>query len=116
MTNWEFKDLIHVPVVSTATAREIGRVKEALFNPSANALYGLVVSPALKDSPLVLVPFSDIRAIGKDAITVAGLSVGPFEENAEAKAISAAGGHHSGMNVMTESGESVGKGRQSHAQ
>ena len=57
MTTWEFKDLMHVPVVSNASAREIGRVHEVLFDPSANALFGLVVSPPEKKGPLVLVPF-----------------------------------------------------------
>src|ERR1043166_10291486 len=53
MTTWEFKDLMHVPVVSNSAAREIGRVHEVLFDPSANALFGLVVSPAVKNDPLV---------------------------------------------------------------
>src|SRR5687768_9922352 len=39
VTTWEFKDLVDLPVVSNAAAREIGRVKEVLFNPSANALF-----------------------------------------------------------------------------
>jgi uncharacterized protein YrrD len=109
MTTWEFKDLKDLPVVSNATAREIGRVHEVLFDPAANALFGLVVSQPEKNSPPLFVLLKEIRAIGKDAITVAGLNIEPFEENVQAKAISAAGGHRDGMNVMTESGESVGK-------
>jgi uncharacterized protein YrrD len=109
MTTWELKDLLKVPVVSNAAAREIGKVHEALFDPGANALFGLVVSPPEKNSPPMLVLLKEIRAIGKDAISVTGQNIEPFEENTRAKAISAAGGHHSGMNVMTESGESVGK-------
>ena len=110
MTTLEFKDLVNVPVVSNAAAREIGRVKEVLFNPAANALFGLVVSPAEKDGPLLLIPLRGIRSIGKDAITIESLNVAEhFEENLEAQESSAAGGYHSGMEVMTESGESVGK-------
>jgi uncharacterized protein YrrD len=110
MTTWEFKDLKGLPVVSNVEAREMGRVKEALFNPEANALFGLVVSAAEKDAPLLLIPQKWIRSIGTDAITVEGLNVAePFEENLQAQEISAAGGYHDGMNVMTESGESVGK-------
>ena len=49
MTTLEFKDLTDLPVVSNAAAKEIGRVKEVLFNPGANALFGLVVAPAEKE-------------------------------------------------------------------
>ncbi len=110
MTTFEFDDLKNLPVVSNAAAREIGRVKEVLFNPAANALYGLVVSPAEKDGPLLLIPLRGIRSIGKDAITVESLNVAEyFDDNVEAQEISAADGYRSGMEVMTQSGESVGK-------
>jgi uncharacterized protein YrrD len=110
MTTWEFQDLADLPVVSNAAATEIGRVREVLFNPAANALFGFVVSPAEKNGPLLLIPLEGVRSIGKDAITVESLSVTErFEENEQAKEISAAGGYRDGMNVMTESGQSVGK-------
>jgi uncharacterized protein YrrD len=110
MTTYEFNDLNNLPVVSNAAAREIGRVKEVLFNPAANALFGLVVSPAEKDGPPLLIPLRGIRSIGKDAITIESLNVAErFEDNVQAQEISAAGGYHSGMDVMTQSGESVGK-------
>jgi uncharacterized protein YrrD len=110
MTTWELKDLVGLPVVSNAAAKEIGHVKEVLFNPRANALFGLVVSGEEKDSKVLLIPQRGIRSIGKDAITVESMNVAEyFEENIQAQEISAAGGYHSGMNVMTESGESVGK-------
>jgi sporulation protein YlmC with PRC-barrel domain len=63
MTTWEFKDLMDLPVVSNAAAREIGRVREVLFNPAAHALFGLVVSPAEKDGPLLLIPQRGIRSV-----------------------------------------------------
>jgi uncharacterized protein YrrD len=110
MTTWEFKDLIDLPVVSNAAAREIGRVKEVLFDPGANALFGLVVLPAEKDGASLLIPQRGIRSIGKDAITVDSLTgTEYFKNNAQAQEISAAGGNRGGMEVMTESGESVGK-------
>ena len=110
MATWEFKDLMNLPVVSNAAAREVGKVHEVLFNPAANALYGLVLTPTEKDGPLLLVPQRGIRSIGKDAITIESLHVAEnFEDNVLAKEISKAGGHRSGMNVMTQSGESVGK-------
>jgi uncharacterized protein YrrD len=110
MTTYEFDDLKDLPVISNAAAREIGRVKEVLFNPAANALYGLVVTPAEKDGPPLLIPLRGIRSIGKDAITIESLNVAErFEENVEAQEISAADGYRSGMEVMTQSGESVGK-------
>jgi uncharacterized protein YrrD len=110
MTTWEFKDLVNLPVVSNAAAREIGHVEEVLFNPSANSLYGLVVSPTEKDGPRLLIPLRGIRSIGKDAISVESMNVAEvFEDNVLAQEISAAGGYRDGMSVMTESGESVGK-------
>jgi uncharacterized protein YrrD len=109
MATREFKDLLDLPVVSTDPAREIGRVKEVLFNPAENALFGLVITPAEKDGPLLLVRLKAIGTIGKDAVMLASLvATEPFEQNVEAQEISAAGGYLSGMNVMTESGESVG--------
>lgn len=110
MTTWELNDLVGLPVVSNAAAKEIGHVKEVLFNPRANALFGLVVSVEEKDSKMLLIPQRGIRSIGKDAITVESMNVAEFfDENVRAQEISAAGGYHSGMKVMTESGESVGK-------
>jgi uncharacterized protein YrrD len=110
MATWEFKDLKGLPVVSTSAAREIGRVEEVLFDPSANALFGIVVAPIQKDGPPLLIPLSGIRSLGKDAITVESLSVAErFEDNVQAQEISAANGYRAGMNVMTESGEAVGK-------
>ncbi len=110
MATWEFKDLLNLPVVSNAAASEIGRVQEVLFNPEANALFGLVVTPVEKDAPLLLVPVRGIRSIGKDAVTVDSLTGTEFFKNsARGQKISAAGGYRDGMEVMTESGESVGK-------
>lgn len=110
MTTWEFKDLLDMTVVSTAAAKEIGKVHEVLFDPGANALFGLVVTPPEKDGAALLVPLRAIRAIGKDAVTIESLTMAePFEANARAQEISAAGGNRDGMTVMTESGESVGK-------
>ena len=110
MSTWEFKDLIDLPVVSNAAARQIGKVREVLFNPKVNALFGLVVSPSEKDGPLLLIPQRGIRTIGKDAVTVESLNVAEhFDDNIEAQEISKADGYRSGMEVMTQSGESVGK-------
>lgn len=110
MTIWALNDLVNVPVVSNEAATEIGRVHEVLFNPLAHALLGLVVKPAQEHTPLLFVPLSGIRAIGKDAITIESVTVAElFLENAEAQTVSAADGYRSGMDVMTQSGESVGK-------
>jgi len=110
MTTWELKDLLDLPVVSNAVAKEVGRVHEVLFNPAANALFGLVVSPTEKDGPLLMVPLRGIRSIGKDAVTIESLNEAEsFADNTLAQEISAAGGHRTGMNVMTESGDSIGK-------
>jgi uncharacterized protein YrrD len=110
MTTWEFKDLVDLPVVVNTEAREMGRVKEVLFNPAANALFGVVVSAPERDGALSLVPLSGIRSIGKDAITIESQNAAePFENNLQAQEISAADGYRGGMSVMTESGESVGK-------
>ncbi len=110
MTGWELNDLTGLPVVSKNDAKEIGRVEEVLFNPSANALFGFVVKPEERDAVALLVPLSAIASIGPDAVTVESRTAAkPFTENVRAQEISAAGGYRSGMNVITESGESVGK-------
>ena len=101
---------MNLPVVSNAAATEIGRVEEVLFDPSSNALFGLVVAPVVKDGPRLLVPQRGIRSIGKDAITIESMNVAQrYDDNIHAQEISAAGGYREGMSVMTESGETVGK-------
>lgn len=110
MTTWELKDLDGLPVISISTALPVGKVIEVLFDPSANALFGIVVEPAQIAAAPLLVPLSGVRSIGKDAITVESLDVAePFADNLRALEISAADGHRSGMKVMTESGELIGK-------
>lgn len=110
MSTREFKDLIDLPVVSNAAARAVGKVSEVLFNPSVHALYGVVVTPEEEGGPKLLIPLRGIRTIGKDAITIESLNVAEvFEDNAIAVEISAGGGHLNGMDVMTESGQSIGK-------
>jgi uncharacterized protein YrrD len=110
MTSWELNNLKDLPVVSKNDAKSLGRVDEVLFNPSANALFGLVVKPEEKDAPALLVTLSAIASIGPDAVTVESHTAAkPFLDNVMAQEISAAGGYRTGMDVMTESGESVGK-------
>lgn len=82
---------------------------EVLLNPRANALFGVVMAPEVKDGPRLLVPLAGIRSIGKDAITVeSDAATESFDANVRAVEISKAGGFRSSMNVMTESGESIG--------
>ncbi len=96
--------------MSNAEARGVGKVHGVLFDPSASALYGLVITPIEKDGVLLFLPLKGIHTIGKDAVTISDLDVTePFEENTEAQKISSAGGYLNGMNVMTESGETIGK-------
>jgi uncharacterized protein YrrD len=110
MTSWELDDLKNLPVVSKNDAKKLGQVEEVLFNPSANALFGLVVKPEEKDAPALLITLSAIAAIGPDAVTVESHTAAkPLTDNVMAQEISAAGGYRTGMDVMTESGESVGK-------
>jgi uncharacterized protein YrrD len=110
MTTWELKDLEGLPVISLSTALAVGRVIEVLFDPSANALFGLVVEPVPNAGAMLLVPLRGIRSIGKDAITVESLDVAePFPDNLRALEISAADGYRSGMKVITESGELIGR-------
>jgi uncharacterized protein YrrD len=110
MTTWELDDLRNLPAVSKNDAKTIGRVEEVLFNPSASALFGLVIKPEEKDAVALLIPLSAIASIGPDAVTVESRTAAkPFLDNAQAQEISAAGGYRSGMRVLTESGELVGK-------
>jgi uncharacterized protein YrrD len=110
MTSWELNDLKDLPVVSKNDARTLGRIEEVLFNPKANALFGLVVKPEDTAAPALLVTLSAIASIGPDAVTVESHTAAkPFMDNVQAQEISAAGGYRTGMDVMTESGESVGK-------
>jgi uncharacterized protein YrrD len=107
---WEFKDLIGLAVVANAEAREVGNVEQVLFDPSANALYGLVITPVEEGSAPLLLRLKGIRTIGKDAVTIESMSaIEPLSGSPRAQEIAEAGGYREGMDVMTESGESVGK-------
>ena len=110
MPTREFKELLNLQVIANSEAKGVGKVHGVLFDPSANALYGLVITPVEKDGALLFLPLKGIHTIGKDAVTMADVDLlEPFEQNSEAQKISSAGGYLNGMNVMTESGETIGK-------
>ena len=106
----EAKDLVNMPIVSVATGRQIGQVKELLFEPGGHALYGLVLKQP-DDERVLLVRRENVRSFGNDAITIedeAGAEV--FDANDRAREIGLLGGSHlGGMKVMDQDGNEIGE-------
>jgi uncharacterized protein YrrD len=102
-------ELMSMPVVATTAGRELGRVKDVLFDPSAHALLGLMVTAPGVDSTMFL-ERERIKGIGQDAVTVDGESaLEPFAQAGRAREVVDSGIHLRGANVLTEGGDSVGK-------
>lgn len=104
------KDLVSLPVVATAEGRELGRVKDVLFDPSEQQLVGLMVSPSSGADTSMFVARQRIRGIGGDAVTVdAADALVPVASDERARTIVESNIHFTGTKVLTESGDSLGK-------
>lgn len=99
-----------MPIFATAEGKEVGKVKDILFDPSQQALLGLMVTTNDKDDALMFLQRQFIRGIGKDAITVESVtSLQPFETQVRANEVVESGICLPGKNVITEGGDALGK-------
>jgi uncharacterized protein YrrD len=109
MRGRDASELLSKPVFATTEGREVGRVKDVLFDPDAQALLGLMVSPADGVDSEMFVQRDSIVGLGRDAVTVeTAEAVEPLAQRAEAREIIETGIHIKGAKVFTEGGNSIG--------
>lgn len=102
-------EIVGLPVIATNEGREIGRVKDVLFDPDEQALLGVMVSPSDSADDVMFLNRSHIRGLGNDAVTVESASaLTHISMEARAKEIRDSGVHLKGANMLTEDGNALG--------
>jgi uncharacterized protein YrrD len=102
-------DLVSMPVIATHEGRNLGRVKDVLFDTTEHAVLGLIIERRRNDRALFL-PRACIRSIGHDALTVSDTEeLAAPEADPRAFQVMQSGIHIKGTPVVTESGEAIGK-------
>jgi uncharacterized protein YrrD len=110
LTGRDAKDLVSMPVVATAEGRQLGKVKDVLFDPAEQALVGLMVSPSSDAGTNMFLAQQKIRGIGGDAVTVDEPdALVPVASDERARAIVESNIHLTGTRVLTETGDSLGR-------
>jgi uncharacterized protein YrrD len=109
MNGRDANELLSMPVIATSEGKELGRVKDVLFDPERHALLGVMVSPSTGMDSLKFVGRDQIQAIGDAAITVTGTgALREVSSQPRAREIVDSGLHLRGTNVVTETGNSLG--------
>lgn len=109
MQGRDASELLSMPVVATNEGREVGRVKDVLFDPNEQALLGLMVSPSEGVESEMFVQRDSIVGLGRDAITVkTAEAVESLSNRADARGVIETGIHLKGAKVLTEGGNSIG--------
>lgn len=110
MSTRNASELMSLPVIATQQGREIGRVKDVLFDPNAHQLLGLMVTAAAAAESTMFLERDAIRSIGDDAVTVdSDDKLGAVASYPRVREIIDSGIHLKGAPVLTESGESLGR-------
>jgi uncharacterized protein YrrD len=104
-------ELIGMPVVATMEGRELGKVKDVLFDPDEQALLGLMVTPTGGGTTekALFVDRDDVVGLGHDAVTVEGVAaLQSFSMQEHAQQVVDSGIHLKGAKLLTESGDELG--------
>lgn len=110
MNGRDASEFMSMPIFATAEGKEVGKVKDILFDPSQQSLLGLMVTTNGKGDALMFLQRQFIRGIGKDAITVESVSsLQPFATQVRANEVVESGICLPGKNVITEGGDALGK-------
>jgi uncharacterized protein YrrD len=109
MNGREANQQLSKPVIPVNEGKELGRVKDVLFDPDRHALLGVMVSPNTGMDTLKFVDRDQIESIGDSAITVSGSSaLTEVSSQPRAEEIVNSGLHLKGTSVVTETGNSLG--------
>lgn len=103
----EASKLISMPIMDISEGRQIGRVKDAIFDPEAHALYGLLVTADVGGESFL--NRQAIRGLGESAVTVDGeTAMHPIAGETRARQLMESGIRLRGCKVVTETGDSLG--------
>jgi uncharacterized protein YrrD len=106
----DIKDIRGMIVVSTDEARDVGTVKDVLFDPAEMAVLALVVAPADVKDGRMFVEREHVRGFGRDAVTIRSEStMRAFATRGREREFADGGVRLEGVRVMTERGDDVGK-------
>lgn len=109
MNGRDANQLLSMPVIAVNEGKELGRVKDVLFDPERHTLLGFMVSPNAGMEALKFVDRDQIEAIGDSAITVsASAALQEVSSQPRAQEIVDSCLHLRGTNVVTETGNSLG--------
>lgn len=112
MRTFDAASLRSLPVIATSEGRVLGRVKDALFDPQAHHLIGVLVSARGRGGGAALLDRARIRSLGPFAVTTAsGDDLQPLETHGRAQAVAASRIHLQGAPVLAEDGERIGSVR-----
>ena len=104
-------ELMSFPVISTREGREVGRVKDVVFDPGKHELLGMMVSTGASDAdPTMFLPRTAIHSIGDHAVTVESEEkLTNASSYARVREVLDSGIHLKGSPVLTEGGDAIGK-------
>lgn len=103
-------DLMFFPVISTREGREVGRVKDVVFDPGKHELLGMMVSMASEAEPTMFLPRAAIHSIGDHAVTVdSEEKLTNASSSDRVREVLNSGIHLKGSRVLTEDGDAIGK-------
>lgn len=106
------RDLIGLAIVDVRDGKKLGSADELVISPDDGRLLGFVMKRGgLFSSEEVIVEIDDVRAIGRDAITVEGEEVAHTAEASNEAFREARAGDRSlvGHKVVTQNGSVVGQ-------
>jgi uncharacterized protein YrrD len=102
-------ELMSMPVISMSEGKQLGKVKDVLFDPEQHALLGLMVTPSSAMDSTMLVAKERINAIGDAAITVSdAAALQEVASQERAREIIDSCIHLRGTSVVSETGNSLG--------
>lgn len=106
----DVKDLQGMHVLATQEGRDLGTVKDVLFDAQERRVLGLMVSASALRGSQMFLDRSHIHGFGGDAVTIDSESdLEGISSTAHARELAEAGIHLEGVQVLTEGGDSIGK-------
>ena len=96
-------------VLALDTAADLGKVLDLVFDHDADECLGILLRESSMFHAAQVVPWSEIRAIGKDAVMVESenSAIAPGDD-ARLRAVMEGDAHLSGTKILTETGDELG--------
>ena len=102
-------DLIGLPVIAFDTGSRVEKVEDVVFDQDSNRVLGVIVDDGGWLRSARVVPFSDLQAIGPDAVIVQSAAVvRGSDETAEMRPVLERGNVLKGTRIMTTDGRDLG--------